>query len=180
MGKTIHRDLPGQGRTFRRKSTEFWKIWPIFIPDGQVWDVIDVDGIYLRRIAVVLIAYAGGHVVGWHVARKENSRAYRDLLAKIPPPRVVVCDGGTGFEKARKECWPATRVQRCVFHVFCQIKKYTTTRSLTSAGRELYRLGIDLTHVKTPAQRDKWIQGFFAWCSRHEEFLAEKTTNDYG
>lgn len=64
--------------------------------------------------------------------------------------------------------------------MFCQIKKYTTTRSLTSAGRELYRLGIDLTHVKTPAQRDKWIQGFFAWCSRHEEFLAEKTTNDYG
>ncbi|NMX02351.1 IS256 family transposase, partial [Mobiluncus mulieris] len=62
----------------------------------EVHDVVFVDGIYLGRKAVVLIACTRQHVVGWHIARKETTQAYKDLLSKIPPPQLVVCDGGTG------------------------------------------------------------------------------------
>ncbi|WP_435404416.1 IS1/IS1595 family N-terminal zinc-binding domain-containing protein [Mobiluncus mulieris] len=49
LGKNTHRDLPGQGRTFRRKAARLWELWPIWIPDGEAHRVIHVDGIYLRR-----------------------------------------------------------------------------------------------------------------------------------
>ena len=29
MGKGAQADLPGEGRTFRRRTSEFWSIWPI-------------------------------------------------------------------------------------------------------------------------------------------------------
>ncbi|WP_423793744.1 IS1/IS1595 family N-terminal zinc-binding domain-containing protein, partial [Mobiluncus mulieris] len=56
LGKNTHRDLPGQGRTFRRKAARLWELWPIWIPDGEAHRVIHVDGIYLRRIVVVLMS----------------------------------------------------------------------------------------------------------------------------
>ena len=59
---------------------------------------------------VVLIAGTEEHVIGWYLARSENSRAWSALMSPIPPPDVVVTDGGAGFEKARKRVWPETRV----------------------------------------------------------------------
>lgn len=104
-----------------------------------------VDGIRIARNAVVLIASTDEHVIGWYLAKSENSRAWAALMSPIPPPDVVVTDGGTGFEKARKKAWPETRVQRCVFHAFNQVKKQTTTRPKLQAGVELYGLrnGLD-------------------------------------
>ncbi|MCV0002671.1 IS1249 family transposase [Mobiluncus mulieris] len=180
LGKNTHRDLPGQGRTFRRKAARLWELWPIWIPDGEAHRVIHVDGIYLRRIVVVLIAYSDRHVVGWHIARKETTQAYKDLLSKIPPPQLMLCDGGTGFASARRACWKTTRVQRCLFHVFCNIKSYTSTKSKSPAGRELYRLAKQLLAVKTTIDRDKWIVDFYTWTKKYEDFLAEKTLTDTG
>ncbi|MBM6893281.1 transposase, partial [Enorma massiliensis] len=70
----------------------------------------------------------GEHVVSWYMAQAETSRAWEALMAPIPAPDVVVCDGGTGFEKARRRAWPGARVQRCLFHAFCQVRRYTTSR----------------------------------------------------
>ena len=49
---------------------------------GEVHDVVHLDGIWLRRKAVVLIAVAGGYVVGWHLARSESASAW---AANFPP-----------------------------------------------------------------------------------------------
>lgn len=113
-------DMAGGGRTFRRKCSKFWSIWPLAPITGEVHHVVFVDGIYLARNVVVLIACTQEHVIGWYLARSENSRSWAALMGKIPPPDVVVCDGGTGFEKARKRVWPTTRVQRCAFMLFAK------------------------------------------------------------
>lgn len=55
-------------------------------------------------------------------------------MERIAPPELVVTDGGSGFEKARKNVWPQTRVQRCTFHVFGQITRATTTRPRLEAS----------------------------------------------
>ena len=75
----------------------------------EVHHVVHVDGIHLHRDAVVLIAVAGGHVIGWHVAKSEKAAAWQCLMARIAPPDVLVCDGGGGVLKAAKAgCagWP--------------------------------------------------------------------------
>lgn len=179
-GKTMQRELPGEGRTFRRRSAKLWEIWPICEPTGEIHRVVHVDGIHLGHEAVVLIACSREHVIAWHVARSESTQAWMDLLIKIPPPDMVVTDGGTGFTTARKRIWSTTRVQRCTFHAFNQVKRYTTTRARTECGRQLYRIGVDLLHVKTPAARDAWIDHFYAWHEHWARFLAEKTRNERG
>ncbi|MBM9432486.1 hypothetical protein [Flaviflexus equikiangi] len=52
--------------------------------------MIYVDGIYLGRRAVILIASTDTHVVGWYLACSEHSQSWGALLSRIAPPQVVV------------------------------------------------------------------------------------------
>ena len=54
-----------------------WGLWPPVPLVDEVHHVVHVDGIHLHRDAVVLIAVAGGHVIGWHVAKSEKAGRYR-------------------------------------------------------------------------------------------------------
>ena len=136
LPRATQADMPGRGRTFRRLAAGFWPIWPMPEPTGEVFRVLFLDGIWLDRDLVVLIAYDGEHVVSWYMAESETSRAWEALMAPIPAPDVAVCDGGTGFASAVRRAWPRTRVQRCLFHAFSQVGRYTTTRPRLQAGRE--------------------------------------------
>ena len=132
--------MPGGGRTFRRRTEEFWRVWPLPPVTGEVCRVVFVDGIHLARNACVPVARGEEYVLGWCVARSENPGAYKALMARIAAPDVVVTDGGSGFQEARRRLWPKTRVQRCTFHAFEQVRRYTTTRPRTQAGVDLYAL----------------------------------------
>ena len=74
--KDTQLSMPGQGRTFRRRTAGFWRVWPMPEPTGEVHRVLFVDGIWLARDLVVLIAYDGEHVVSWYMAQAETSRAW--------------------------------------------------------------------------------------------------------
>ena len=113
LSKERQADMPGAGRTFRRRTAEFWHVWPLPPVTGEVCRVVFVDGIHLARNVCVLISRSEEHVLGWYVAKSENSRAYKALMARVAPPDVVVTDGGSGFQKARRQLWPKTRVRRC-------------------------------------------------------------------
>ena len=180
LSKERQSDMPGAGRTFRRRTQEFWRVWPLPPVTGEVCRVVFVDGIYLARNTCVLIARGEEHVLGWYVARSENSRAYKALMARIAPPDVVVTDGGSGFQKARRQLLPETRVQRCTFHAFEQVKRYTTTRPRTQAGVDLYALAKKLLKTETSGQAAAWLAAYARWCSDYDEFLKEETTNDEG
>ena len=43
----IQADMPGKGRTFRRKTTKFWSIWPLPPKVEDVHDVILMEFTYL-------------------------------------------------------------------------------------------------------------------------------------
>lgn len=169
-------DMPGGGRTFRRRCQRVWEIWPLSPICDEIHPVVFVDGLHLGRKAVILIATTEEHVIGWYAARSENARAWAALLARIAPPDLVVVDGASGFEKARKQHWPHTTVQRCIFHVWGQIKTATTLHPRLEASRQLLGLGRRLIKVTTIEQADRWCQDYLAWAGRWQEFLGEKTT----
>jgi len=171
-------DMSGQGRSFRRRTSHLWNIWPLAPTTGEIHRVIYVDGIYLSRNTVVLIARSDCYVVGWYVAKSENAQAWAALLSKIAPPEVVVCDGGSGFEKARRVIWPDTRVQRCTFHIFRQIRRQTTSRPRLAAGVELYGLAKELLCIRSLYQANMWTENYRDWCLYWAEFLAEQSIID--
>lgn len=173
-------DMPGGGRTFRRKCAPFWDIWPMPPKIEEPHSVIHVDGIHLGRKAVVLIASDEHHALGWHLCRSENSRAWSALMQRIAAPAMVVSDGGGGFQKALGETWPNTRHQRCAFHAFSQVKRYTTSRPRTQAGAELYDLARALLSITTLKEADGWVEAFLEWSERWAGFLAERTRTEDG
>ena len=178
LGKGSQLDMPGQGRTFRRLAAKFWRIWPMPEPDGEVHRVVYVDGIHLARDVVVLIACSDDHVLSWYLARSESVRAWRALLSRVAPPAVVVADGGAGFATAVAEEWPRTRVQRCLFHAFRQVKRQTTARPRLQAGIELYGLAKELMRIEDLRQAERWVERYMQWNAFWCDFLEERTVVD--
>ena len=178
LSNKTQKDMPGNGRTFRRMVAKFWKIWPMPEIVDEIHRVIFVDGIWIAKDLVVLIACSEKHVLSWYLARSENSLAWRALLSRIASPDMVVTDGGTGFAKAVRAEWPTTKVQRCIFHAFCQVRRYTTTHPRLQAGIELYVLAKELLNIKTLKEADWWTERFLQWCEFWSDFLEEKSYID--
>ena len=172
--------MPGEGRTFRRKTSKFWDIWPMPPKIEEARDVLFLDGIYLGRKACVLICCDEKHVLGWYLCRYEHAGAWIALMKRIAEPKMVVSNGGTGFAKALKKVWPKAKHQRCIFHVFCQVKRYTTSRPNTMAGIELYSISKDLLTIKNKQEAKIWTNRFIKWVKKYQEFLSEMTIDERG
>lgn len=164
--------------TFKRLTSEFWDIWPIAPATGEVCDVVHLDGIWLGREAVVLVARSPEHVLAWQLARSERAAAWAALMARIPEPAMAVTDGGTGFAKAARAVWPETRVQRCTFHSFCQVRRHTTSRPKLPCGQELYGIALKLLKVGDAEGAAGWLASYASWHSRWERFLMESRVED--
>ena len=180
FGKESQSEMPGEGRTFRRKTSKFWNIWPMPPKIEAARDVLFLDGIYIGRRADVLICCDDKNVLGWYLCRYEHAGAWIALMKRIAEPQMVVSDGGTGFAKALKKAWPKAKHQRCIFYVFCQVKRYTTSRPNTMAGIELYSLAKDLLGIKSKQEADLWIDRFIGWIKKYQEFLSEMTIDEHG
>ena len=177
LSKKTQGEFGMPGRTFRHLTNKFWDLWPV----APVCDEVPRGESGWRRAGrdvVIAVACTEKHVIGWHLARSENAQAWAALMARIAPPDVVITDGGKGFEKARRAVWPNTRVQRRVFHAFCQVKRQTTTRPRLQAGVGLY--GIARAHACAGSLNEaaEWLAGFSNWCTAWEGFLKEKEVVD--
>lgn len=179
-GKRVLADYPGAGRTLQRVLEPAWDYWPLAPVCDEVHHVVHVDGIYLARGCVLLVAMSSSHVIGWHLARAETVAAWAALIARIAPPDVVVTDGAPGFAKARRTHWPNTAVQRCTFHVQQGVRACTTTRPRTQAGVQLYDLSRRLGGITTRKAQATWIGDYTTWCATWKTLLAQKTTLETG
>ena len=65
LSKDTQLEMPGAGRTFRRRTSEFWEVWPMPVPDGELHRVLFVDGIWLAERLVVLICCSGERYLDW-------------------------------------------------------------------------------------------------------------------
>ena len=180
FGKETQKEMPGGGRNFRRKTSRFREIWPLPPVVEEKKEAVYCDGIYLGRKACVLICCDDEHVLGWYLCRYEHSGAWKALMTRIAEPYMVVSDGGMGFVKALRKVWPNARHQRCIFHVFSRVKRYTTSNPKTAAGMELYILSKDMLHIKSRAEAEAWAERFLKWMKRYQEFLSQMTYDEYG
>ena len=178
MSKKTLQELSFSQPTFWRRTSEFWKIWPIAPYTGEVCDIVFMDGIWIAREMVVLIACTKEHVLAWSLAQSESSEAWAALMLRIPAPAMAVTDGGRAFAKAAHAVWPATRIQRCTFHAFCQVRRCTTTRPKLDCGKEIYAIARRLLKAGDADAARSWLVEYNAWCTRWERFLREFMIKD--
>ena len=55
-------DMSGNGRSFRRKTSQFWELWPLLPKVESSSSVAFVDSIYLARNTCILICCNETHV----------------------------------------------------------------------------------------------------------------------
>ena len=180
FSKAVQKEMSGAGRSFRRKTSKFWGIWPMPPKIESPMNVVYVDGIYLGRKACILICCNERYVLGWYLCRYENSRAWEALMQRIAAPAMVVSDGGHGFHKALKRVWPKAKLQRCTFHAFLQVKRYTTGSPKTIAGIEMYMIAKDLLMIKDLGQAANWVTRLINWRIKHKTFLSKMTRDEKG
>lgn len=162
-------------RSFRRHHAWCWSIEPDVLVTGEVYDEVQLDGIYLSSRWCALIASHRGKVLAWQWCDREKAAAWVALLTRLPPPRVVVIDGGAGLSSALKQVWPATRIQRCLVHVQRNVRTQLTSRPRTEPSKALWQLAKALTRVHTLEEATAWLTALNHWHTRYSDLVKART-----
>ena len=92
---------------------------------------------------------------------------------------MVVCDGQKGILGAIGRCWPETRIQRCHFHVWQNIRTKLTLHPKTKAGQELLALTkVLLRGIDNLEDTAKWEQQLYNWGKKYDRLIKQKTYAD--
>jgi hypothetical protein len=168
---------PVSGRTFRRHHSWCWNVSPVIAVTGEIYDEVQLDGTYLAHGWCLLVAINGatGQMIAWQWCDSEKTASWTALLSRIPPPRVVVTDGGSGLASALKACWPQTKVQRCLVHVQRNVRIYLTMNPHTDAGRSLRALSLALTRIRTAEEAAAWQVKLHTWHQIYAPLINAKT-----
>ncbi len=124
---------------------------------------------------VCLVAASVSYALDWLWAPWESSITWTPLLSRTPEPHVVVCDGQKGIELAVKRAWPDTRAQRCLFHVWMNIRKKLTLNPQSQAGRDLLDHYRTIWSVDAEKKANEWCATFKQLHTAHESFIKERT-----
>lgn len=176
LGKQSQDELPTSvtTRTWRNQTAWCWDIVPKPTPTGEVHYALILDGIRVGSL-VCLIARTTEYVIAWHWAGWESSSTWSELLATIPAPGFAVCDGQKGILLAIARCWPETKIQRCTFHIWLNVRGKLTLSPKTEAGQDFLRLTRALWQVHTEADAAAWKQQFQAWENQYNDFVKQRT-----
>ncbi|WP_408924610.1 transposase [Corynebacterium tuberculostearicum] len=92
---------------------------------------------------------------------------------------MVVLDGGTGAYSAICQLWPQTTIQRCLVHAQRVVRRHVTSRPRTEAGKAIYVLACDLTHVDSLDKAAQWTAKLQQFHDVYRRWMDEKTFNIY-
>lgn len=161
-------------RTWRRQVGWCWSVIPKPILTGEAYTILLIDATLVGNL-VCHIARTPSQVVDWYWASWESSNTWEVLLNKLPAPTVIVCDGQKGILLAVERCWQRTRIQRCLFHVWQNLRVKLTLHPQTPAGQELLALYRTIWDVQTLSQAQAWQTSFEQLYACYETFLRQRT-----
>ncbi len=109
LSKDSQLAMPGGGRSFRRRTAEFWEVWPMPVPDGELHRVLFVDGIWLAERLVVLICCSGERVVSWYMANPRTRGRGRRSWSRYRRPTSWSPTAGAGSPRPCARPGPGPR-----------------------------------------------------------------------
>ena len=167
----------GCHRTTFWRNTKIFKNKNIFIPESNERHlVIYLDGLRVNK-KTYLIASDGKYVIGFGLADYESSNNWKNFLKNFCQPQYVVYDGQNGLIRAIKSLWFNTKIQRCLFYVWMNVKQKLTMNPETQAGQELLSLSKKLLTIKSIDQASDWQNNFKTWKDKYHNFINEKSIN---
>ncbi len=165
-------------RTLQRWFEPLW-VQPPLVPLATTHLCLILDATSLAsRQRVILIVRSLQVVVDWQLTERENQTSWSVLCARVPAPKVAVCDGQRGLLTSIAIYWPNTLIQRCIIHVHRQALAWLTQHPQTLAGQELRQIVQALLTVRTRRQKRRFIRRFCRWQHHYQVFLGERSFGD--
>lgn len=161
-------------RTWRNQTSWCWNVAPRPLLTGEVVAAVILDGIRVGSM-VGLILRTTDFILTWYWTGWESSTTWAKPLQTLPAPDFVVCDGQKGILLALKRCWPDTLVQRCLFHVWLNVRSKLTLSPKTEAGKALLALTRELWAVQTELQAVAWQTRLQDWEQLYGEYTCQRT-----
>jgi len=161
-------------RGWRKDTAWCWDVTPTPVVTGEIYPVLLMDGTRVGE-QVCLIVRSVAYVVSWSFAPWEASCSWDALLRTIPAPAVIVCDGQKGMLLSIARSWPLTRVQRCLLHVWMNIRSKLSLNPQTEAGVDLLAHYRQIWGIKTHASSLQWEEVFYQIYELHNSFIDERT-----
>jgi len=180
LGKDSQDELPAtlklSSRAWRTDIAWCWDIVPTPTLSGEVYPVLLMDGTRVGEQSC-LVVRSPKWVIHWRFVPWEASWSWDMLLRTIAAPHVIVCDGQKGMLLSIARNWPHTRIQRCLFHLWQNIRKKLSLNPQTAAGIDLLEHYKTIWHIDTAALGSEWENVFYEMYAYHKAFLDEKTYN---
>jgi hypothetical protein len=108
----------------------------------------------------------------------ESSNSWELAIGRTPAPAAVVTDGQKGVLGAITRCWPGTKVQRCHFHIWQNIRAKLTLHPKTPAGAELLGLArVLLRGISNQKDKAQWLHSLDAFGKKYDKELKARTYN---
>ncbi|MFT4245593.1 MAG: transposase, partial [Micrococcaceae bacterium] len=144
-----------------------------------------VDGIYIGKKArgntwccLIAMDAATLRPLAFQWCDREKTIAWKALFKQlVSTPDVIICDGGQGLNRAIQECFPHTKVQRCLVHVVSNTRVNLTNNPQSDASKSLLKLARNLTKIKTKSQAIIWQQQLHKWYETYGHLIKERTIN---
>jgi len=175
LGKKSQTELGVSDRTWRAQTAWCWQVVPKPILTGETYPVLLLDGIRVGSL-VCLIARTPEYVIAWTWVPYEAGTTWDELLGRLPPPVVVVCDGQKGILLSISRNWPQAAIQRCHFHVWQNVRGKLTLFPQTEAGRHLLLLTkVLLKGLHTTEAAERWKAKLATWEELYGGFIRERT-----
>lgn len=174
LGKDSQSELLAPGRTWREDTSWCWDIAPPLPITGEIHPVLLMDGTRIGH-QVCLIVRSPEYVTSWCFVPWEASWSWDKLLETIPAPSVIVCDGQKGMLLSIARNWPRTRIQRCLFHIWQNIRSKLSLNPQTDAGIDLLTHYRQIWDIKTYSLACQWEEVFYEMYAYHQTFLSERS-----
>ena len=176
LGKQSQAETDGlTGRSFRDQTAWCWNIAPTLPKVEDPPKYVMIDGTYLGSWCLLIATDEHHTPLAKQWCSTESQAAWEALLKQIPAPLVVICDGGTGVRAALREQWPDTLVQRCIFHVWMNLRTHLTLNPRTPAGQSLLEIGKQLRRVTDINEAVTWLQQLNDWHTVYGHLTRERS-----
>lgn len=131
-----------------------------FHKDGCLMTLMDATS--QKILSNLYVAKEGDHTTsGW----------LSDLKERGLNPLVFTTDGERSALRAVATLWPKAKVQRCLYHLQHEGCRWLRTYPKTQAARELRRLLLSLTGIRSVKERNRFVSAYKAWLGRYRSFV---------
>jgi transposase-like protein len=145
-----------------------------------------LDGTFLHRprsLIALMDAQTHALVAGQYGVSESSDPQLRGFLERLIPtglrPQSFTVDGNPKVMRVLRKLWPGIVIQRCLVHIQRQGLSWCRISPKAAYARRLRKIFLQVTKIRTPEDRDKFLDAFVDWENKYGAQIRSKPETGY-